>query len=94
MGSRETCPACRARTSDVFFAFQRGEECPNCGLPAGVAAKVLEVQRRHASAELLGEYNAMAARALSAEQQVRVLTERLYGIRDLANEPLPEGADA
>jgi hypothetical protein len=83
-----TCPACRNHLSSILAAYRDGEDCPSCGLPADAAKEVLAAIKRGADSELADKYADMASRALTAEQQVRELGDRLREIRDAANLPL------
>lgn len=31
MGNREECPVCKAYGSDLYSAFENGDDCPRCG---------------------------------------------------------------
>lgn len=88
MGSTQTCPACRNHTQSIHHAFRDGEPCPVCGLPAHAAAQVLEFQAAHRDSAVMEQYKEMAARALTAEQQVRVLNERIRLVRAAMDEPI------
>lgn len=40
MSAKALCPACDSYTSDLFTAFQEGQPCPHCNLPAEAAPAV------------------------------------------------------
>ena len=81
MADKMTCPACDAHLSSVLMAFEEGQPCPNCGLPAEAAVDVLAARKRGASEVLTQKYAAAETRAAKAEAEVRKLRAKLDRIK-------------
>jgi hypothetical protein len=52
VSTKTDCPACRAYTSDVTAAVDRGEPCPYCGLSADAILEITAVRQARADEAL------------------------------------------
>jgi len=84
---RIECPGCENSLSAILGAFQAGEACPSCGLPAAAARQVFEARRKGAEEGLTRAYAQVLKRALDAERERGDLRERLMEMREVANRP-------
>ena len=71
----------------ILAAFQRGEPCPSCALPADAARQVLDARRKGAEEGLTRAYAQVLKRALDAERERDDLRGRLLEMREVANRP-------
>jgi hypothetical protein len=81
MGRRMLCPACGSYTSSIVAAFEEGEPCPACGLPASAAAAVIEVKARQAGEEVTQRAVRAELRAAAAEEELRWLRRVLASVK-------------
>lgn len=91
MSVRQLCPGCEAQTSSVRAAFERDAPCPSCGLPAGVAAQVLEVRARRGDEQLRRELEQALIRADRAERERNALLMRLRRVQVAVQEERVSG---
>lgn len=76
-----TCPGCDAYTSGVVTAFEEGEPCPYCRLPATATAEILDARKRSADAELTKRYEEAVKRIGGLEAENHALRGALNNIR-------------
>ena len=88
MGDRMECPACENDLWRILQAYEAGEPCPECGLPADAAREILDARKRGADELLERKYTEALSRAMKAEGEAGELRERLKQIREFANRPL------
>jgi len=96
MSHKIECPSCKAYTSSVATAYDRGEDCPYCGLSSTAMATVLEVRKRYDESELRDKYEAAEVRAGRAEAEAAKLAAAIRQIKyqiDRAIGALPSGED-
>lgn len=86
MADKATCPACDSETSTIYRAFNEGEACPYCGLPADAANAVLAARERGASEQLVERAALAEQRAAKAEQEIGRLRGRLDRINRILKE--------
>jgi hypothetical protein len=86
MSNKAECPACDSYTSGIYTAFENGEQCPTCGLPAEAAAAVLAARERGASEELVQRAAKAERRAAAAEREAGRLRAALDRIGRLYTE--------
>jgi hypothetical protein len=86
VSNRAYCPACQAETSTILGAFQRGEDCPSCGLSAAAAGELLDLQRRGAEWDTVDRAAKAELRAEAAEREAARLRWRLRFIRQAVAE--------
>lgn len=75
-----TCPGCNAHTSGVVTAFEEGDPCPYCGLPATATAEILDARKRSADAELTKRYEEAVKRAGRLEAENHALRGALNNL--------------
>lgn len=92
MSMKAECPACDSETSELYRAFQEGDPCPYCGLPADAANAVLAARERGASEQLVERAAKAEQRAAKAEQEARRLREALDRIERWLAEVRKEAA--
>jgi hypothetical protein len=80
------CPGCENVLSSIGTAFNDGEPCPNCGLPAEAAEAIEKAQVRGASDGLAKRTADAEIRAAKAEAEVSILRARLAEIRRALDE--------
>jgi hypothetical protein len=76
-----TCPSCDSDTSAALVAYESGQPCPHCGLPADAATQIIEARNRHANEELISKYTQAVQRAEKAEAEAGALRRKLANIR-------------
>lgn len=81
MSHKMTCPGCDAHTSGVVTAFDEGEPCPYCGLPATATAEILDARERHANAELTQKYEDAVKRIGHLEAERNALRAALNDVK-------------
>lgn len=86
MSNKMLCPACNSYTSTALSAYERGDDCPYCGLPIGAWEAITEARKRHLEGELLKNYEMTEIRATKAEAEVN----RLQGIINRIERALKE----
>lgn len=89
-----TCPGCDAHLSSIYQAFERGEPCPNCGLPFDVAEQVVAVRNRVADEKLKADLEAALKRAGKAEAELRIARYRLEQVEHVLSYDLPNALKA
>jgi uncharacterized OB-fold protein len=82
VGNRAWCPACDDETSTIWAAFERGEDCPYCGLSAAAAAELVEFRRRGAEFALVVSTAQAERRAQEAERESARLRKLLARARE------------
>lgn len=92
MSEKMICPACDAYTSSVLQAFEEGEPCPSCALPALVAAEIVAARARGADAKLIKNYQESTKRERAAEARARELEWRLKEVRLALEAEYPDGS--
>lgn len=80
MADKMTCPACDTTTSGVLSAYNRGDDCPYCGLPRHAAEAVFKAREKGVNEELERKYLHAAQRAADAEEKVGRL---VYALREI-----------
>lgn len=100
MSEKATCPSCDAHLSSIYRAFREGAPCPNCGLPAEVAAQVDAIRTRYLDDDRTEQLeDAIAARGKAEAQRddyrrelvaLHAELQRLLGKVDQAIRPLDE----
>lgn len=87
MSNKMCCPACNSYTSSVLMAYEAGERCPVCGIPAETTRTVLEARKRNADADLTERFEAAEIRAVRAEEELRKLRRHLDSIKRAVDSP-------
>lgn len=83
MSQKMTCPGCNSHTSDVFYAVERDDPCPYCGLPAESILAVDVVRQSRADQGLKEKFIEAEVRAGKAEAERDRLREQLREIREV-----------
>lgn len=81
MSRKMTCPGCDAHTSGLVAAYEEGEPCPYCGLPASATSEILDARRRAADADLTKRYEEVVKHVARLEVENRTLRGALNGVR-------------
>lgn len=81
MSRKMTCPGCDAHTSGVVAAYEDGEPCPYCGLPATATSEILDARSRAADADLTKRYEEAVKRVGLLEAENLALRGALNGVR-------------
>lgn len=76
-----TCPGCDAYSSGVVTAFEEGEPCPYCQLPATATAEILDAREHHANAELTQRYEEAVKRIGRLETENHALRGAVNVVR-------------
>lgn len=88
MSRKTECPACNSWTSSIYDAFQDGEPCPFCQLPAEAAKAINTARERNADEQLIKRALAAELRAAEMEAELRRLRTRLANIKHTVNAEL------
>lgn len=86
MSQKMKCPGCESYTSATQRAYDYGEPCPHCGLPASTTEQVLAARRKSADAELTARYEEIALRLGRAEAEADRYRYTIEKIRDILAE--------
>ena len=81
MSRKMTCPGCEAHTSGVVTAYEEGEPCPYCGLPAMATEEILSARQRAADADLTKRYEEVVKRAARLEAERNALRAALADVK-------------
>lgn len=76
-----TCPGCDAHTSSVVTAFDEGDPCPYCGLPATATEEILDARKRAADADLTRRYEDLVKRVAGLEAERNALRSALNNVK-------------
>jgi len=88
VSNKMSCLGCNSYTSAIYDAYQDGNPCPNCGLPAEATEKVLQARKRGADEDLVRQYQEAEVRAGKAEAEASMLRRHLEAIQGaVANPP-------
>ena len=81
VSSKLECPGCGSYSSTILRAFEDGEVCPACGLPATATAEILDARKRAADAELTTRYEEAVKRVGRLETENHALRGALNSVR-------------
>jgi len=88
MSNTMTCEGCDADSSSVRSAYEDGQPCPYCGLPAGATTELLTARKRGADEALIKRCAELEAKAADAVYRANVYRNKLAQIGRIV-----EGAD-
>lgn len=80
MSRKMACPGCDSYSSTILRAFEDGEACPACGLPATATAEILDARKRTADADLTKRYEEAVKRIGRLEAENHALRGALNNL--------------
>lgn len=90
MSNKMDCLGCDSYTSAIYQAYENGDPCPNCGLPAEVTARVLAARKKAADEDLIQRYQEAEVRTGKALAEAARLRRHLDAIKQAVENPPAE----